>query len=192
MTNKYFYISLILLFSNSIWAKDCIPQFKIEQSMLQWTAFKTPKKAAVNVKFDKYLITSANEKSILDAISSAQFTVDVSSVNSGNPERDKKIVKFFFTQKNKQITLKGKVLSVKNNIAEVEFTIHKVSKVIPMNLEVINNNVKLTGKIDVLDFKLNDSLSAINNACKVLHEGKTWSDVELLLTAQFKDLCNSK
>ena len=68
--------------------------------MLQWTAFKTPKKAAVNVKFDKYLITSANEKSILDAISSAQFTVDVSSVNSGNPERDKKIVKFFFTQKN--------------------------------------------------------------------------------------------
>jgi polyisoprenoid-binding protein YceI len=192
MTNKFFYICLILIFSNSIWAKDCVPQFKIEQSMLQWTAFKTPKKAAVNVKFDKYLITSANEKSILDAISSAQFTVDVSSVNSGNPERDKKIVKFFFTQKNKQITLKGKVLSVKNNIAEVEFTIHKVSKVIPMNLEVINNNVKLTGKIDVLDFKLNDSLSAINNACKVLHEGKTWSDVELLLTAQFKDLCNSK
>lgn len=192
MTNKFFYICLILIFSNSIWAKDCVPQFKIEQSMLQWTAFKTPKKAAVNVKFDKYLITSANEKSILDAISSAQFTVDVSSVNSGNPERDKKIVKFFFTQKNKQITLKGKVLSVKNNIAEVEFTIHKVSKVIPMNLEVINNNVKLTGKIDVLDFKLNDSLSAIHNACKVLHEGKTWSDVELLLTAQFKDLCNSK
>jgi polyisoprenoid-binding protein YceI len=192
MTHKFFYICLVIIFSNSIWAKECIPQFKIDQSMLQWTAFKTPKKAAVNVKFDKYIITSENENTILDAVSSAQFTVDASSVNSGNPVRDKKIVKFFFTQKNKLISIKGKVLSIKNNIADVEFTIHKVSRVIPMNMEIIDNNVKLNGKIDVLDFELNESLSAIHNACKVLHEGKTWSDVELLLTAQFKNLCDSK
>lgn len=42
------------------------------------------------------------------------------------------------------------------------------------------------GHIDVLDFSLSSALKSINEACYTMHEGKTWSHVEILLTQKLK------
>jgi hypothetical protein len=42
----------------------------------------------------------------------------------------------------------------------------------------------------VLEFALNDQFNALHKACKTLHEGKTWTDVEISVTADFTKECH--
>ncbi len=190
---KYFsQVILFFIFSSSVFA-DC-SQVELASSQLEWTAFKTPKKVGVKVKFDRYEIKSQPGKTINEILSKSSFNVDSTSVNSGNPERDKKIVKFFFTQNDKVIPIVGNVTKVSDKTVDVLFKINNIEKSISLTKVIKDNELILKGVIDTLDFKLSDSLAAINNACKALHEGKTWSDVEIQITAQFKPStqCNTE
>jgi len=182
---KFLIFSLFIL--SSAQAKEC--QLALKSSTLEWTAFKTPKKVGVTAKFDKYTINTKPARTVEEIIKQASFSVDTHSVNSGNPARDQKIVTYFFTPKGKKVELTGKVLTLDKEMANVEFIFNKVKKVVAMKVTKESNLVKLNGTIDVLDFNLSESLKGINEACKVLHEGKTWSDVNLQLTAEFSENC---
>ena len=179
----------LLLSSLPLLADVCNYNYKKDTAQLTWTAFKTPKKIGVKAGFKKIEIKTQEAKDIHSVISSASFSVDIASLDSGNPERDAKIKKHFFKTDSSTVGITGKVLSLKDGVAQVEFTINKKTKTVPMNVLVANDEATITGKIDVLDFALNESLSAINEACKVLHEGKTWSDVELSIKAPFINSC---
>lgn len=180
-------LSAVLLSLNTYAA--CQFELNKKDTALNWTAFKTPKKVGVKAKFDSFEIKSSDNSSIENAIKSANFTVDSRTVNSGNPARDQKIVTFFFTKSDKPIQIQGKVVALKKDVATVKLTFNGVEKDIEMKVAQKENAATLSGKIDVLDFSLDPQLKAINEACKALHEGKTWSDVEIELDAKFTKTC---
>lgn len=186
---KYLILSSLFVFSFQSQAANCVSKYKQEGSTLEWTAFKTPKKVGVGAKFDKFNIVTKSGATIDEVIKGATFTVDSKSVNSGNPARDKKIVDNFFTTAGKPVAILGKVDKVEKDSALVSFTINGVTKQVPMKLARLDKVATLTGSINVLDFSMSKELAALNEACKALHEGKTWSDVDLKLTAQFDVSC---
>lgn len=187
--NKFFIIPCLLLCFSNVKAESC--HFTLSSSSVEWTAYKTPKKVGVKGSFNKLEIKTKKDQSdsIEMAIQGARFMADSASVNTENPDRDQKIVNSFFIKKNKAVEISGNVKSVKKDKVEVEFNINGNKKVIPMNLAIQGTNATLTGSIDVMDFLMGENLAALTKACYDLHEGKTWSTVDLSLAAQFTKNC---
>lgn len=184
-------LSSLIFFSSFAQAAACKFHYNNDTSKINWIAFKTPKKIGVNVAFDKLTIQPKKKhaQKIEDLVIGSTFIIDTTSVNSKNPERDEKLKNFFFTSKGKPVSIEGKVLSLKDNILEVELKINEAKKIITMKSTISDKFFSATGSIDVLDFALSENLGLINDACKDLHEGKTWSDVEIKIESQFDQKC---
>ena len=140
--NKIFVISCLLFCFSNVNAETC--HFELNSSKVEWTAYKTPSKLGVKGSFDKLEIKTKKDqsKSIEKAIKHAKFTVDTASVNTGDPERDQRIVNFFFTKNKKAVEISGKVKSIKKDKVQVEFVINGKKKVVPMTLDIQDSHSK--------------------------------------------------
>jgi len=162
-----------------------------------WKAFKTPMKLGVgghfnNVNF-KSNIPKATDLNTL--LAGSTVNIDVASVDSKNQGRDVKLFNEFF----KKMSGKGitaKIISLQKNkearktgIATVEVTMNGVTRNVPMKYAFQNGQLSANGVIDLLDFKATTALKSINTACFDLHQGKTWSDVNIGFTMTIKASC---
>lgn len=168
----------------------CTYDLKKEGTSVNWTAYKTPKKAGVKGKLTDFNIkTDAAKKhgSVDQLLSTATFTVNTASVDTGDKARDAKIVKFFF----QKAQISGKVLSAANGKVEVEFTMNGVKKTVPMTSKFDDKAgiLTLNGTVDVLDFGMKGHLASLTKACSALHEGVTWPDVNVELVAAVAQSC---
>lgn len=151
-----------------------------------WTAFKTPAKAGVKGVLPKVNYTGKNKlTSIESIISSASLTIDTNSVATKNPARDKKISSYFFGNMKNGKMINARVKKLSKKTLNIELTANGKTKVVPMSYKLKDGKLTAKGFLDVLDFSMGKSLAAINKACFALHEGKTWSDVELNLQVNF-------
>lgn len=180
-----------LTFSAFAKPQICSFDYQKEGSTLSWTAFKTPKKVGVGAKFSDFTITAKNAKSTDDLLASATFEINSQSIDSGDKGRDMKIAQFFFKNMLKGTKISGKVLKVSNNVADVEMTMNGATKVISMTSKFDEASSKLIvkGALDVLEFGMKDNLAAITKACYEKHEGVTWPNVDLELSAAVKKSC---
>ncbi|GAB4014521.1 MAG: YceI family protein [Bdellovibrio sp.] len=177
----FFLLLLLPVFANA----ECL-QISEKDLLVKWTAFKTPAKVGVGGQFSTFKFDGKNKgTSIKDITYGLGLKIDHQSVSTGNEARDAKIAKFFFsTTKNKEIFARVTKIDDKNITLKVNM--NGVDRDVPMSYTILGNELKAQGVIDVFDFSMNKQLAAINKACMALHEGKTWSDVNLELTAQFK------
>ncbi|WP_415395971.1 YceI family protein [Sulfurimonas sp. CS5] len=171
---------------------------------VSWKAYKTPAKAGVGGIFNsvKYTAVAPKGNNFREILVGSSVVIDTKSVNSKNSGRDEKLVKFFFEQmSSKNIT--AKIVDIKSNkrergkpktgVMSVGVTMNGVTKNVPMSYVFNKGDLSATGNIDILDFSASKALSAINKACYDLHEGKTWSDVEIGFQTNIKfDLCETK
>ncbi len=154
--------------------------------VIQWKAFKTPSKVGVSGKLPKFTLKGKNQGNSIKEISQQiSLDIDTSRVDTGNPSRDKKIAKFFFEQMKTQ-SIKAKVKQIKSKKMTLIIQMNGIEKTVPMNYQMTKNKIKAQGFIDILDFGASKSLKAINKACRALHSGKTWSDVNIDLNIRFK------
>lgn len=184
-------VILGLSFSALASPQICSFDYSKEGSTLGWTAFKTPKKVGVGAKFSDFNVKAKSSKSIDDLLSSASFSVDSRSVDSGDKARDLKIVQFFFKKMLKGKMITGKVLKVSGNTADVEMKLNGVTKTVTMtsSFDDATSKLFLKGAIDVLEFGMKDNLAALTKACMEKHEGVTWPNVDLELVASIKKSC---
>jgi hypothetical protein len=166
-----FVLLAFFIFSNYSLASTC--EYSTNKTEISWTAFKTPKKVGVNGKFDKHTVDAKKSKSVLDLIKTASFSIDTTSVNTGNPARDKTIAEYFFKSTSRPLKISGKVIDANMEITKVLFIINGKEREILLNNDIQDSKLILTGNIDVLELGLGENLSAIHKACEKLHEGKT-------------------
>lgn len=189
---KIITIALITL-TCSAFAKPqiCSYEYVQEGSEVSWTAFKTPKKVGVGAKFTEFSVTAKSAKSVADMLNGATFEVNSQSVDSGDKARDVKIVQFFFKQMLKGTKITGKVLNSSEGKADVEITMNGSTQVVPMvsKFDSKAKKVVLTGAIDVLKFGMKSNLASLTKACFEKHEGVTWPDVNIMLSANVKSDC---
>lgn len=179
LMKKSIFILALLGLTTSLFASAC----KVDQTSLQWTAFKTPAKLGVKGSFDNIEFKSNPADSQLELLQSSSVQISTTDVNSNNKGRDTKLVNNFFMVQGVK-TINATVLKVNDNSADVEITMNNISKTITMNLLTTDDSIKLQGEIDLADFKMLPSLDAITKACYELHQGKTWQDVALEFNMQ--------
>ena len=169
-----------------------------------WKAYKTPLKKGVSGVFNsvKYLGVSKEGKNFREILVGSSVSIDTSSVNSKNEGRDAKLIKFFFKKMANQV-IEAKIIDIKadkklkgkprTGLITLNITMNGITKVVPMKYNFSKGVFSANGVIDILDFSALNALSSINKACYELHDGKTWSDVNIAFSTHIEAiLCNVK
>jgi polyisoprenoid-binding protein YceI len=185
---RIFFILISLMVSFNGHA-NCRLEINSQDVKVKWLAYKTPKKVAVQGEFKKFTYSSAKADDVIGSLKDATFSVDSSSVSTGNTDRDKKIVKNFFTEDGKPIKIAGKFFSKNPSKVMAQLEIQGVSKEVSFDVDKKEDSLILSADINVLSFSLKDNLSRINLACKALHEGVTWPDVKIMIEINGKKIC---
>ena len=195
MKSIVFAISLLLSFPSFAKKekkekKDCTYNISEDYVQVKWEAFKTPLKVGVGGKLKNLKISSEKQgKAIIDIVRAAKMEIDTKSVDTNDKGRDLKISKFFFStmEGGEKITVETKDID-KDKIT-MAITMNGKTIDVPLRYNEHRGNFKAEGVIDVLDFAMNDELAALNKACSQKHEGKTWSDVNIEISARFRKIC---
>lgn len=155
------------------------------QYKLEWTGFKTPAKKGVKGTFTNIKLDNVNSvgTAATDELAGANFTIITSSVSSGDAKRDQNINNFLFKKMAGQ-NITGTFGKFTANQVPIQITMNNVTKKIPFNFEQKGDTLVVKGTVDIVkDFSATGALASFAEACKVMHEGKTWSDVNI--TAKF-------
>ena len=184
---KFFMTIPIALFALSVSA-DCQYTLESDDLKVAWTAYKTPSKVGVGGQFtelgiDKKKFTASSVAALFKGM---DFAISTKSVATKDKQRDKKIHSFFFKDAS---TIKGEVLEASEGSMTILIEMNGVKKEVPLNASLKGDAYKAEGVIDVMDFSMNENLKAITKACEQLHMGKTWSDVDISLSARIHSNC---
>lgn len=165
-----------------------------------WKAYKTPAKLGVGGHFKStdYKSTVPAAKNFRDLFIGSKVIIDVDSVDSNNPGRDDKLLKFFFNVMAGP-DIKAEVVDIKAQQVEhgqpkigvitIAVTMNGITKKVPMNYRYVDKKLSASGTIDLFDFQGQTALASINKACFDLHQGKTWNDVAIGFSVNIKADC---
>ncbi|RMG80984.1 MAG: YceI family protein [Bacteroidetes bacterium] len=175
--------------------ETCIYAVVQDSLKVYWTAFKHTAKVPVKGAFDTVTVTLKNNAETVEQIlASASFAVQTYSVNSGDEGRDAKIRSFYFDKLANGKTIQGKILSAANGEADIELTINNIIKTVKGKYSTGENLLKLKTVVNMEDFNAQESIEALQEACKEKHTGsdgitKLWSEVEILAQVPYKKQC---
>ncbi|MDJ0645654.1 MAG: YceI family protein [Flavobacteriaceae bacterium] len=155
-----------------------------ETITVNWTGYKTTAKIPVKGQFKTVEIKNTREApTALEALNGAEFSLPVSSLFSGDDDRDGKLKQLFFGVMDATVALTGTLNLTKDGKGTVNLKMNNVSKEIPVTYILSGQLVELTGTLDIVnDFQAQKALESISKACFELHKGpdlvsKTWSEV---------------
>ena len=158
---------------------------EIQHTTVKFTAFKTYAKKGVSGIFNKVAVKSIKANNVKSLLSNTIATIDTSSVNSGNKGRDIKLVNKFFAVQNVK-NIKAILSNVQDKSLTATISMNGKTLAIPMSYTVKGNIINAKGTIDLTDFSMIPSLKSLNKACYVLHKGKTWRDVVIYFSIEYK------
>lgn len=149
---------------------------------LKWTGYKTAAKLGVSGTFETVKYDGKSTAKDLDTLLvGSSLTMDIQSPKSGDASRDANLTKSFFKLIGK--TASAKVKKMDRGLARVDVKLGKKTVEVALKPELKDNKLELTGTLDMLDFAIGDAYKAISKTCRALHEGKTWNDVAIKVTA---------
>lgn len=180
---------------------NCEYSYDHSATKFKWTAFKLTEKVGVNGSFDKISIEGTRDRqiSIPLVFENLRFNVDLSSINSGQNERDKKILKYFFGNLKDSTEISGTFSKIKisNNFgtADLNLKMNSIEKIVPVKIMIQNNSdLELRASIDLLNWDMGEAIKSLNKECYDLHKGKDgvsklWPEVELEVNTKLKATC---
>lgn len=178
----------------------CNYEYQSAYTTVRWTAYKFTEKLGVGGAFDEFEVTPGKENSSISGIMDGlSFAIQTSSTNTANPERDQKIMKYFFGELNNNDQIKGRITGLNMNdsiggTAEVELNMNDAIKRIPAEIMLDGNEVVLKAEINVADWNAQHAIDSLNQVCYDLHKGadgisKLWPEVSIEVRSTLKKNC---
>ena len=162
--------------------KVCTWSYVHENSSVSWTAYKFTEMAGVGGKFDEFTVSgteAASERQ--NVIAKAGFRIPVSSINTQNPDRDKKIRDFFFGSLDNSEVLSGQVTGIEGNedmgTVSLSLKLNAVEKDVKLDYSFHGDTLLVSGMIDVSDWNAGAGIEKLNAECKQLHTGSDGKSV---------------
>lgn len=150
---------------------------------INWTGFKFANKTGVKGSFsDVKFKFSKQNGSLAEILTGSTAKIDLKKVATGNPVSEENLTKGFFANfEGKDIRAKIESVMEGENQGTIllKVTMNKKSQLVPMQYTIENNTLVAKGMIDILSFKLDKALEGLKQACGELHEGYTWTQVEI-------------
>ena len=172
----------------------CTYSYNSDSTVLKWTAYKFTNKVGVSGTFDRIAVNNTKpSNNMKEVLTGADFSIETASVNSGNPERDPKLVAFFFNQL-VGTNINGKIISINKEEAVLAITMNGKTVDIVGKLVEEGNKVTLTAAVDMTDFEGLDAVASLNEVCSAQHteadgESKLWPDVDIVISTVLKKNC---
>ncbi len=179
--------------------QNCVYSYDPTATGVNWTAYKFTEAVGVNGKFDQIEVMGTQEgKTGSDVIAQASFSIPVSSINTANPDRDKKIQEFFFGSLESSEKITGKVMKLESNgetgKATLEFTLNNMTQPLELDMQMSGDTLKLDGILNVDNWNAQSGIANLNKECKDLHtgaDGKSvlWPEVKISIHTVLKKNC---
>ncbi|SFU65009.1 YceI-like domain-containing protein [Pustulibacterium marinum] len=157
-------------------------EVEIDSVTLGWTGYKTTDKTPVKGVFKKVNIGGIHEDATSPeaALDGAVVDIKVSSLFSGNEERDPKLIDIFFGTMENTSMLTG-TLHLTGDQKTISVKMNGTTKEVPVETNFSDNTFTVMGDLDVTDFGATAAVEALSKACFDLHKGadgvsKTWSE----------------
>lgn len=179
----------------------CEYSYDASTTKLTWTSFKTSAKVAVGGSFDTYSVVGTEPSNSEAAVfQNATFSIVTGSVNTGNTERDPKLVKFFFNTMVESDTITGGIKKISEAVdgkgaAIIYINMNGVERDVNATYTLLGTELTLTATIDVANWEATNAIDALNTECKDLHTGddgvsKLWSEVTIEIYSNLAKSCN--
>ena len=175
----------------------CSFAYDTPATKLQWTAYKFTERAGVSGTFKTFEVKNTNDatKDPVVVFQNASISIDTASVDSNNPDRDKKIATQFFGKLKDNGVITGQIAAVEGNKAKLRLKLNGIEREIEG--EISRNGdlqLALSGKIDLGEFRALSAVDALNKVCYDLHKGKDgksklWPDVQIKIETTVKAIC---
>lgn len=167
--------------------------FSIEKALntINFTAYKTTDKIGVKGQFKKVnVLKNGKGNSIKEAINNTEFSIPVSSIFTKDESRDFKIKKFFFGAMDNTSLLSGKLILEDDSKGYAEIKMNGETNKLAFNYTITDKKFELNGVLNLTDWKAENALNSLNEACKDLHKGadgvsKTWKEVAINIVTVF-------
>ncbi len=178
----------------------CTYSYNPNNTSLRWTAYKTTERIGVGGTFDDIRTTNDIRKAEtpLHALERIQFSISTSSVNSGNKERDPKIIRYFFEKMLDTDSISGSINAFQSNDesgkVSVTLKINNVEKEVLFDYKLSGTKFSMKGNIDMNDFEATGAIKALNEVCYDLHKGKDgisklWPDISIAFETELHKNC---
>lgn len=166
-----------------------------------WVAYKYTEKTGVKGVFDSVWVDGASAAdNPQDVLNGVTFKIMTSSVNSGDPTRDPKIVESFFGTLEGSEYITGKVSSVDGNensgTMTMEITLNGLSAPVEGTYSIEEGVIEFESKITVETWEATGGIAKLNEVCSDLHKGADgesilWPDVSLFISTTLDVECET-
>lgn len=157
-------------------------ELKQDSIKVQWTGYKTAAKVGVSGIFtDVKHQGKTKAETIDDLINGASLAIKLSTPSSGDASRDSNLKNKFFKLIGNEAN--AKVTTISKGLARVDLKMGKKTVDVALVPDLKDDVLTLTGTLDMFDFAIDSAFASISKTCLALHEGKTWNDVALKITA---------
>ena len=180
--------------------ESCTYSYDQSSSKIKWTSFKTSDKVAVGGAFDTFTVNNTvsadNETAVFE---NASFEIITSSINSGNPGRDSKLISYFFNTMISTDTISGKVLMLDKpdngkGTALIAITMNNMTFNQKAEFTLENDVLTLSATLILNRWDGNAAIETLNNECKDLHTGADgisllWDEVDVEISTTLAKDC---
>lgn len=177
---------------------DCVYRYNADSTQFTWTGYKFTERVGVSGTFTEIHSSGFTEKaSIIDCANGISFKIPVASIESNNPDRNSKIVSFFFNTIETE-TIYGQVRGFlgepDSGLAKVMIQMNGIEQVIPMSYTVKNDVLEMDTEINIEAWNGLSGIEKLNEACYDLHKGPDgvsilWPNVRLNIRSKFDLVC---
>ena len=180
--------------------ENCLYSYNPANTKLDWTAYKFLNKTGVGGTFKEIKVdapeNTGDAKSMIEALS---FSIPISSIETKDQGRNRKIQEFFFGGLASTEMLTGKVVSLgDDNQAVLEITMNEITQEVSGDYTLEGTTFTWNTEIDVNEWNAEAGLTALNEECKDLHtdhengdtESKLWPDVTISFTTTLMERCD--
>ncbi len=180
--------------------KVCTFSYDPAATKISWKSFKTSAKVAVGGTFDTFsvdqTVASNSESAVFEK---ATFSVVTASVNSGNVERDPKLIKFFFNSMVSTDTISGGIVKISEAVdgkgaAIIYITMNGQKHEENATYTLEGTVLTLSATLNMAKWEASNAITALNTECKDLHTGddgvsKLWEEVDIEITTTLAKSC---
>lgn len=191
--NKFLLVLTIIFFSAACSTDNEEQSLKFQlknaNNTVRWTAYKTTDKTAVEGGFKTINITSNSEgNTIKETIEDAKFSLPIADLLASGKEYN--IIQFFFGVMADPSTITGQFKITNDTNGYIMLTMGGVTENLDFTYKINDNKFEIEAIMDLNDWQVEESLAALNNACKFLHAGndgivKVWNTVDIKASIVF-------
>ncbi len=178
--------------------ENCYYTFNADSTNMTWTGYKFTEKVGVSGTFTEIVTANIqNSPSIIDAVANAEFKIPITSVESNNEDRNKKIIDYFFGSINTEV-IYGRVAGLsgteESGQAEIIINMNNQDVQVFMPYTFQDGILNMSAVIDIFEWNGQMGVERLNEACYDLHKSadgvsKLWPDVKIELNAVFDTVC---